>query len=330
MKQIVKAEGIGNIVVNDAPVPQPGEHEVLIRNVRTLISRGSEIGRRYLDPGALDPAIMGYSAAGIVETLGPGVTSYAVDDPVVAVAPHAEYVIGDLQKEDGSWVMPIADDVSFECATFHPLATGAVMWSKIAGVKPGDTVAVLGQGLVGLLVLQALRTYRPGCLIAVDALSMRCDLARRLGADIVVNASEEDPVARVRSLTGGAGADVVIDCVGGKAGVESFTQAQEMCGRLGRIHLIALYHGEPLLLDAGKIQERLLIGGYYTDEPRPPFAAQAMAMLATGNIQVAPLITHRFHFSDVKEAFDLLYYRPGHALGVLLEWRDQLQGDTAG
>lgn len=320
MKRLAKHEGIGNIAVEEAPVPQPGEREVLVRNVRTLISRGSEIGRRYLDPGALDPAIMGYSAAGVVEALGPGVTAFAVGRAVTAVAPHAEYVIGDLEKADGSWVVPIVAGISFEHATFHPLATGAVMWAKIAGVKQGDTVAVLGQGLVGLLVMQALRAYRPGCVIAVDALPMRCELAGRLGADVVVNAAEEDPVARVKALTDGHGADVVIDCVGGQAGIRSFAQAQEMCRRLGRIHLIALYHGEPLPLDAGKIQGRLLIGGYYTDEPRLPFAVQAMEAIAAGKIQVAPLVTHRFHYTDAKAAFDLLYHHPGDALGVIFEW----------
>ncbi|MGH2531454.1 MAG: zinc-dependent alcohol dehydrogenase [Thermomicrobiales bacterium] len=322
MKRLAKYDGIGNIAVEEAPLPQPGEREVLIRNVRTLISRGSEIGRRYLDPGALDPAIMGYSAAGVVEVLGPGVTDFAVGRAVTAVAPHAEYVIGDLEKGEGSWVAPIAAGVSFEHATFHPLVTGAVMWAKIAAVKPGDTVAVLGQGLVGLLVMQALRAYRPGCMIAVDALPMRCDLAGRLGADLVVNAAEEDPVARVKALTDGDGADVVIDCVGGKAGITSFAQAQEMCRRLGRIHLIALYHGEPLPLDAGKIQGRLLIGGYYTDESRLPFAMQAMQSIATGEIQIAPLITHRFHFTEAKDAFDLLYHHPDQALGVLFSWDD--------
>ncbi|MGH2561719.1 MAG: zinc-dependent alcohol dehydrogenase [Thermomicrobiales bacterium] len=323
MKRLAKYEGIGNIAVEEAPVPAPGEREVLIRNVRTLISRGSEIGRRYLDPGALDPAIMGYSAAGVVEALGPGVADYAVGQAVSAVAPHAEYVIGDLDKGEKSWVVPIAAGVSFEHATFHPLATGATMWAKIAGVKPGDTVAVLGQGLVGLLVMQALRVYQPGCVIAVDALPMRCDLAGRLGADVVVNAADEDPVARVRALTGGDGADVVIDCVGGTAGVRSFAQAQEMCRRLGRIHLIALYHGQPLPLDAGKIQGRLLIGGYYTDEPRLPFALQAMDAIAAGDIQVAPLITRRFHYTEAKDAFDLLYHQPDQALGVLFAWDNE-------
>lgn len=322
MKRIVKRKGIGNVFVEDASVPVPGSRQVLIRITRTLISRGSELERRYLQPGAVDPSMMGYSAAGIVEAVAEDVTELRVGSRVAALLPHAEYGIGDLAHGLGSHVTVMPDDVAFEEAAFHGLVTGALMWAKIAGVRPGDTVAVLGQGLVGLLVLQALRLYQPACLIAVDIFRTRCRFAAQLGADVVVNAQDEDPVTRVMALTGGKGADVVIDCVGGKAGIESFVQAQEMCRRLGRIHLIALYHGQPLPLDASKIQGRLLIGGYYTDEPRAPFADQAMQVIADHTIQVTPLITHRFPGIEAKHAFDLLYHHPDQALGVILEWGD--------
>jgi threonine dehydrogenase-like Zn-dependent dehydrogenase len=181
-------------------------------------------------------------------------------------------------------------------------------------------VVVLGQGLVGNLVLQALRPYQPARLVAVDTLPLRCDLAGRLGADLVINGATDDPVRRVAALTGGRGADVVIHCVGGSAGVQAFTQAQDLCRDLGRIHLISLYHGEPLPLDSSKIQRKLLIGGYFTEEPRSAFADQAMAAIRDGMIRVEPLITHRFPFTQAKAAFDLLYHQPGEALGVLFTW----------
>ncbi len=318
MQRIAKGEGIGNILIEEAAVPTAGARQVLVRNRRTLISRGSEIGRRYLDPGALDAAIMGYSSAGIVAAVGAGVTEFVKGQPVALLAPHAEYVVSDV-GDDGR-VIAIPDGVSFDQATFHPLVTGALMWAEIAGVRAGDTVAILGQGLVGNLVLQAVRAYAPGRIIAVDALPARCALARAMGADVVIDAATKDPVAAVLGMTDGRGADVVIDCVGGKAGVRSFMQAQEMCRPLGRIHLIALYHGEPLPLDAGKIQRRLLIGGYFTDAPRAPYAERAMVAIRDETIRVAPLITHHFPFKEAKAAFDLLYERPDTAFGVVLTW----------
>jgi L-iditol 2-dehydrogenase len=320
MKRIVKLAGVGNIAVAEEPIPEVGPRQVLVRNRRTLISRGSEIGRRYLRPEEIDPAMMGYSAAGVVEAVGADVREFTVGQRVALLAPHAEYVIGDLARDDGSWVMAMPDDMTFEQAVFHPLATGGVTWAEIAGVQPGDDVVVLGQGLVGSLVLQALREHQPGRRIAVDALPLRCRLATELGADEVINAAETDPVAEVRRLTGGGGAAVVIDCVGGKAGIASFAQAQDMCKDLGRIHLIALYHGGTLPLDASKIQRRQLVGGYFTDKPRAPFARRAMEMIASGELRVDPLITHVFPFERAKEAFDLLYERPGEAMGVLFSW----------
>ena len=320
MYRVVKREGIGNIAVEETSVPTIGPRQILVRPRRTLISRGSEIGRRYVDPRALDPSIMGYSAAGVVEAVGPDVTDFSVGQRVAAVAPHAELVVVDLAIEGGRRAVPIPDPVSDDAATFQPLATGALMWAKIAGIAPGETVVVLGQGLVGSLVLQAVRTYQRGQVIAVDALESRCALATRLGANRVINAAKEDPVAAVLDATNGTGADVVIDCVGGKAGVQSFAQALDMCRLMGRIHLIALYHGEMLPLDSSKVQRKLIIGGYYTDEPFAPFATGAMAAIADGSIQVEPLITHHFPFRRAKEAFDLLYARPGDAVGVILEW----------
>jgi threonine dehydrogenase-like Zn-dependent dehydrogenase len=320
MKRIGKLAGVGNIVVEEAPRPEPGPREVLVRTARSLISRGSEIGRRYLRAEAIDPAIMGYSAAGMVEQVGAAVTEYAPGDRVAVVAPHAEYVLGDVDREDGSWVMRLPEALSFEQAAFLPLATGAVMWAEISGASANETVVVLGQGLVGSLVMQAARARRPRRIIAVDALPARCELAERLGADVVVNAGVVDPVRAVLELTGGEGAEVVIDCVGGRAGVRSFEQALEMSRAFGRLHLIALYHDAPLPLDSGKIQRRLLIGGYYTRASRRPAAEQALAMLADGRFRVAPLITHRFPYTAAKQAYDLLAERPGEALGVIFAW----------
>ena len=70
MKRVAKPEGKFNVVVEDAPTPAVGSHEVRVRNVRSLISRGSELWRRYIRPEAVDPQIMGYSVGGVVDAVG--------------------------------------------------------------------------------------------------------------------------------------------------------------------------------------------------------------------------------------------------------------------
>lgn len=324
MHRVAKPEGFGNIVVEEVPMPTFGAREVMIQSQVSLISRGSEILRRYMYDEAIDARIMGYSVAGVVQAVGDEATErFAPGDVVAAVLPHAEYVVGDMDKMDGTMVWPILPPLSYEQIAFIPLCTGAVMWAEISGIQPGDTVVIMGQGLVGNLMLQAVRAYNPGRVIAVDALASRLEIAAKVGADVTIHAIDEDPVARVKELTNGEGAQVVIECVGGRAGMHSFAQAQDMVAVGGTLHLIALYHGDPLPLDAGKIQQRKLIGGYYHAAPRSEMIVRAIEMVHSGAIQVEPLITHRFHFRDAKAAYDLLYERPQEALGVLLMWGDE-------
>ena len=90
MTRAAKLDGVGNIVLEQVEVPKPGPQEVLIQLKSSLISRGSEIGGRYLKPGAVDAAAMGYSAAGIVVEVGPEVTAIQTGDRLGVVAPHAD------------------------------------------------------------------------------------------------------------------------------------------------------------------------------------------------------------------------------------------------
>ena len=321
MRRVAKPEGFGNIVVEEAPIPTYGARDVLVQSRVSLISRGSEILRRYMHDEAIDARIMGYSVAGIVSAAGDEAAAhFAQGVRVAAVLPHAEFVVGSIDAMEGTQLWPVPETISFEQISFVPLVTGAVTWATISEIQAGDSVVVMGQGLVGNLVMQAVQAYQPGQLIAVDALPSRLAVATAVGADVTINAADEDPVARVQELTDGRGAQVVIDCVGGRAGLRSFAQAQDMVADGGTLHLIALYHGEALPLDAQKIQRRRLIGGYYQAAPRPDMVQRAVKMVADGAIQVEPLITHRFHFSAAKAAYDLLYDRPQEALGVLLQW----------
>jgi threonine dehydrogenase-like Zn-dependent dehydrogenase len=320
MWRVAKQEGVGNVILEQVPIPEPGPDEILTRTQASLISRGSELWRRYELQQAVDPGIMGYSTSGTVAEVGEGVTDFAPGDRVVVAAPHGEYTLQPRLRGGQPRVFPLDDALSFEQGPFHPLATSSAAWTGAAQITPDDRVVVLGQGLVGNLVMQFARRYRPSQLIAVDALALRCRLSSEVGAPAVINAGEEDPVAAVKRLTDGRGATIVVDCVGGRAGVQSFAQAQEMLAPGGLIQLIGLYHGAPLPLDASKLMGKRVLGGYPPGTDRGAAGALAMAALASGEVQVTPLITHRFAGRQAKEAFDLLYHHPEQAMGVLLLW----------
>src|SRR5439155_14591089 len=136
MIRVIKPEGFGNIQLEEVPVPEINERQVRVRNHTTLISRGSELFARYNQEQAVDAGIMGYSAAGVVETVGAAVTEFRAGDRVTVVAPHAEYVVGDVDSPTGArFVIRLPDDVPFESGAFLPLATGGVEWAaSVLGV----------------------------------------------------------------------------------------------------------------------------------------------------------------------------------------------------
>lgn len=321
MRRAAKHEGYGNVVLEEVPIPQVAANQVLVRNHTSLISRGSEILRRYRMDGPVDPGIMGYSVAGTVVEVGAeaAAAGYAPGQRAFVSAPHAEYVVGTL--DDTGWrLKQIPDDMSWDRAPFLSLARGGVAWAVASRAQPTDTVTVLGQGLVGNLVMQAHRARGVGRLLTVDPLDIRVRLSGQLGADVAIHAGQVNAVEEVRRLTGGKGSDVVVDCVGGPPGLQSFQDALSMVQSHGIIHLIGLYHPGPLQLDSGKIQRKMLIGGYHVFDPMKELGDRALELVYTGQMQVEPLITHRFPADRAPEAFDLLDKHIDQAFAVLLEW----------
>jgi L-iditol 2-dehydrogenase len=322
MHRVAKHAGIGNIAIEETAVPRPAERQVLVKLSASLISRGSEILARYQKEEPVDHSRMGYSAAGTVVGVGPAVADFAVGDRVSVVAPHAEYVVGELDTYPQPRVVKLPAEVSFEAATFLPLATSANVWCRTADIQRHESVVAMGQGLVGSLCMQVAKQYQPRQVIAVDALPLRCELATRLGADQTVNASEQDPVTAVRELTGGRGAEVVLETVGGPPGVKSFAQSLELCAAGGRVVLISLYHGQALPLDASAVMNKRVLGGNLEMGRRAWASALALRMLADRRLPVEEMVTHRLQFMQAPEAFHLLNDRLGETLGVVLTYEE--------
>ncbi len=221
----------------EAPRPAPGE--VLVR-VRAAGVCGSDVHGFTGSTGRRSPGvIMGHEFCGTVEETGEGVETHRVGDRVV-VQPivsdgtcpqcragrptlclnrrgigwsvnggYAEFV-----SVPGRNALPLPGEVGWhEGALVEPLAV-ALHAANLTPLEVGDTVAVLGAGPVGLLTVLALRLRGAGRVIVSDLSPHRLGLARRLGADEVIHASETDPVEEVRRLTGGLGADAVLEVVG--------------------------------------------------------------------------------------------------------------------
>lgn len=319
MKRLEKLDGFGNVQMVEVERPEPGPGQMLVKLRRSLISRGSELFRRYVREEALPPEIMGYSAAGDIVAVGPEVEKFSVGQRVSVTGPHAQYVLADERGgRIGCFVLP--DELEYETATFLLLTTESVMWMRGSPIEPGQTVVVLGQGIVGSLCAQTIRERKPGRVFVVDAHPLRCEIARRLGADEVIDVSETDSVAEVRRLTGGVGADLVVECVGGNMGIRSFEQAQEMLAPRGAIHLIAKYHEGALPLHGNTFFNKMLVDGIRIDQTRDEIMVEAAPMLVDGRVRVGELITHRLPWEQTPDAYHFLYERAAEALAVVLEW----------
>ncbi len=161
---------------------------------------------------------LGHEGGGTVAEVGSAVSTYLgggevqVGDRVGSLI-YPTYT--DYWVTDPAHVQPIPEDVSFEVGClYEPL--GCAAWAAIhMGVKLGDIVAVNGVGFAGNIMLQGALKAGASCVIAVDVVPVKLDIAKRLGAHHIINAAEEDPVAMVNDLTHGEGVDVAVEAVGG-------------------------------------------------------------------------------------------------------------------
>ena len=214
----------------------------------------------------------------------------------------------------------LSPGVGWDQAPYWMLTASAVRWTDIAPFERDNVIVVLGQGLVGSLILQVMRSIDAGRLVAVDAAPLRCELAAALGADYVINAADEDPVSAVRRLSDGIGAELVVYAVGGPAGPRAFEQGMEMLAEGGTLHLIGKYEHQYLPLSSGTIQGRRILGGYFGGQWHTGSARRALALIESGAIDTHRMTTHRFPYTRAPEAFHLLHDHTDQTLGVLLDW----------
>ena len=165
-------------------------------------------------------------------------------------------------------------------------------------VAPGDTVAIVGAGPIGLAAILTARLYTPGNIIAIDLAGSRLDSARRFGADTTINNGSEDPIARVMELTDGLGADVAFEAVGVP---QTFELAAELIRPGGRVANIGV-HGQAASLHLEKLWIRdVTITTGLVDTFSIP---QLMRLISSGRLDPSLFATHRFPLGDTMAAYD--------------------------
>lgn len=289
------------------------------------------------------PIPLGYCNAGRVAAVGSDAGGVSVGDRVVTNGPHAEFV-----RVSRTLVARIPDEVEDQQAAFAPLAAVGLQGVRLADPTLGETIVVYGLGLVGLLTAQI--ALANGCrVIGIDTNRTRLDLAEAFGS-IPVDASNGNVVEQVLSHTGSAGADAVLLTLASSSD-KPIGLAADMSRVRGRIVLVGV---TGLELSRQKFYEKELSfqvsmsygpGRYdptYEDGQDYPLPyvrwteqrnfEAVLGLMARGRLQVAPLITHEFIFSDAPKAYDLLSSGEP-SLGIILTYpgvaaADQDAGST--
>ncbi len=316
--------------VVEVPKPVPKPHEALVR-VRSIGVCGSDM--HYYEEGRIgaqvirEPLILGHEYAGVVEEVG------AEADPSlvgrrVAVEPgipcltcewcrkgHYNVCLGMSfpggPGHDGAlceyiavhhaFCFPIPDSMSFdEAAMVEPLAV-AVHSIELAGIKPGETAAVLGLGPIGLLVAQVARLAGVSLLIGSDLLDYRVEAGRQNGVDVAFNASELDTVKTVMEATNGRGVDVAFDAARSSATPDLACRIVRPAGRVILTGISGQEH-DPFPVGIARRKELTL---QFCRRFRWNFPT-AIQLIATGRVNVRPLITHSFSLERTCEAFELV------------------------
>jgi alcohol dehydrogenase len=281
-------------------------------------------------PAVTDGRTLGHEAVGTVVETGSGVEDIQQGDKVlvscISACGRCKYCRRGLQSQclsGGGWILghlvdgtqaeyvrtPFADTslykvpegLSDEQVLFLAdiLPTGFEIGVLNGGVKPGDTVVVVGAGPVGLAAIITAKLYGPGRIVAVDLDNSRLERAQEFGADVTINNSSENAVERVQEMTDGLGADVVMEAVGVPATFELCTELVCPGGRVANIGV----HGEPATLHLETLWIKSitittgLVDTYST--------LTLLKLVSEGRLDPTGLTTHRFELNEIMEAYDV-------------------------
>lgn len=343
--------GVRDLRMEDRPVPEAGPGEVLVAVKRVGVC-GSDV--HYYTHGRIgdfvvrSPMILGHESAGVVAALGEGVKGLQVGDRVTVEPGYTcrrchycksgqynlcpDVVFMATPPSDGAlceyvaWpadcVFPLPEAMTFEDgAMMEPLAVG-LSAAERGGVRPGDAVAVLGSGPIGLLTLQAARAAGATTLIAIDIMDYRLEHALRLGATHAINDADGRAVEQVRAITSAlqgfepdySGVDVAFET----AGSVPTTRNALAATRPGGVTVLVGHPSQPTFeLDIVAAAIKAIdIRGLFRYANRYP---AGIALTSTGRVDVASLVTHHFPLREAEHALRFADEHKGDSLKVVID-----------
>jgi len=254
--------------------------------------------------------IIGHEFTGEIVEIGENVRNFSIGDRVASVhnkGGMAEYI--EIHGNRLNNLFKLTEELSYEtAATLEPFCNPMHSY-HLREPKDDETVAIFGAGIIGLGYLQIVRSYTKAKTIVVDISKLRLEKAKEIGADFVIDAMNEDPVKRIKDITGecyvryqkstAGGCDIAIDCAGIPL---TFNQTLEVLKPENGTAIIAAIYEDEAKLDPNMITFKYMsiLGsmGYYPSETK-----EALELIKSGRVNRDILITQRFPLKDVKDAF---------------------------
>jgi L-iditol 2-dehydrogenase len=327
MMRAAVLHGVEDLRVEEVPAPGLASADDVLVRVHSVGVCGSDI--HYYRHGRIgrfvveQPMILGHECAGEVVEAGanvkhlrlgdrvalePGVPCRRCDfcrtgrynlcpDVVFFATPPVDGAFCEYVTSPADFAFRLPDSVSLEeGAMCEPLAVGMYATER-AGVGLGQAVAVLGAGPIGLVTLQAAKARGATTLISTDVEDGRLALAKQLGATHTVNARRDDPVGAIKDITGGGGADVVLEAAGTALTIQQSLKAVRSGGR---VIIIGLPREDEVPLSMPDLLSRELdVGGLFRYRNVYP---AAIAAIASGLVDVKSMITHRYELAQAEDA----------------------------
>ena len=250
------------------------------------------------------PFLLGHEGGGTVAAVGSRVADYSVGDKVMAFGwcnTFAEYFSAKVHQ-----LQPVPPGLDMDIASLGEPVSCAMYSGMNSGVQLGDTVAVMGAGFAGQIIAQCAKLKGAYRVIMIDVLDGKLSLARELGCDVVINSKTTDAAAAVKELTGGVGADVVVEAAGT---ADSFNMASEIIKHSGKFVFYS-WVTTPITLnisrwhdDGLELINTCLV--HHTWQQRFVWTQDALRPVVQGTVRIKPLITNEFPLGKIREGFAL-------------------------
>ncbi len=344
----------GRIEIDDRPIPDIGPNDALIRVTTTTIC-GTDVhilkGEYPVEKGL----IVGHEPVGVIEKLGANVKGYQEGQRVIAGAICPSFTSYACQdgcsaqdgghhahgyKPMGGWrfgntidgaqaeylcvpdaqanLSPVPDGLTDDQVLMCPdiMSTGFA-GAESANIKIGDSVAVFAQGPIGLCATAGARLRGAGLIIAVDGVDERLEMAKKMGADVILNFREVDVVSEILKLTGGRGVDASIEALGLQQTFEQSLRVLKPGGTLSSLGVYSENLSIPLdAFCAGLGDHRIVTSLCPGGKER---MRRLMQIIDSGRLDLGPMVTHRYPLEKIVDAYDLFSHQRDGVLKIALE-----------